>query len=198
MPTVLPADAYEYKIKMGSQGVCNDWALQIVIPDRTPTLEQYMEHVSVLVMSLNKSHPGSGSRANTSTTMKVSAIEIDSKKGGTTATAGTAKDDGLTGDYCGQVGHISHDYPNSDFMKNQLKQALVGKDASKGKSGHQRKDKNQGAAPPGWKESGRLAEDSQASQETESEAESELESLSDPDFGAGKGKRGESLRLYLP
>jgi hypothetical protein len=76
-------------------------------------------------------------------------------------------------------------------MKKLLEQALVGKDAPKAKSGRPRKDKKRGGALTGRKESGRLAEEKEAKQETDSEAESELESLSDSDSEAGKGKGGQ-------
>jgi hypothetical protein len=85
---------------------------------------------------------------NTNTTTIASARKMDSKKGGTTGTlTGPAKDDGLTGYICGQVGHISRNCPNCDLMKKLLEQALVSKDTPKAKSGLLRNDKKRGGAP---------------------------------------------------
>jgi len=148
-----------------------------------------MEHLAALDTSLNKSQSGSG--PNTTTTTKASARKMDSKKGGTSGTVGLAKDDGLTCPNSGQVGHISRNCPNRDLMKKLLEQALVGKDAPKANSGCPCKDKEQGGAPTGRKESGRLAEEEKANQVTDSEVESELESLLDSDSEAGKGKVGQ-------
>jgi len=106
-------------------------------------------------------------------------MKMDSKKGGTTGTAGPAKDDGVTCYNCGQVGYISCNCPYHDLMKKLLERALVGKDAPKAKSGHTCKYKKRGGALTGRKESGRLAEEKESQQETDSEAESKLESLSD-------------------
>jgi len=93
-----------------------------------------------------------------------SSYEDGLKNGGTTGTVGPAKDNGLTCYNCGQVVHISHNCPNRDVMKMLLEQALVAKDASKDNSGHPRKDKKQGCAMNGRKESGRLAEEKEANQ----------------------------------
>jgi len=123
---------------------------------------------------------------------------MDSKKGSTTGTAGPAKDDGLTSYNCGEVGHISRNCPNHDLMKKLLEQALVGKDAPKAKSGRPHKHTKKRGAVTGRKESGWLADEKEAKQETDNEAESELESLSDSDSEAGKGKGGQQLQLYLP
>jgi len=45
---------------MGNQGVYKDFVRYIGMRDRTPTLEQCMEHLAALDTSLNKSQPGSG------------------------------------------------------------------------------------------------------------------------------------------
>jgi len=132
MPAEMSADAYGYKIKKGNQGVYKDLVRYIGMCDRTPTLEQHMQHLVTLDTSLNKSQSGCGPK--TTTTTKASARKMDSKKGGTTGTVGPAKDDILTCYNCGQVGHISHNCPNRDLMKKLLEQALVGKDAPKAKS----------------------------------------------------------------
>ena len=136
--------------------------------NRTPTLEQRMEHLATLDPSLNKSQSGCG--PNTTTTITASARKMDSMKGGTTGTVGPAKDDGLTCYNCGQVGHIPYNCQNRDLMKMLLEQAFVGKAASKAKSGCPREDQKLGGALTGRKESGRLAEENEAEQVTDSEA----------------------------
>lgn len=78
--------------------------------------------------------------------MNASAREIESKKIGTTGTAGPAKDVGVTGYNCGQVGHISRNCTNHDLKKKLLEQALVGKATLNAKPGRPCKDKtNEGA-----------------------------------------------------
>jgi len=103
-----------------------------------------MQTHGTLDSSHNKSQAGSGS--NSTTTMNASAREIESKKIGTTGTAGPAKDVGVTGYNYGQVGHISRNCTNRDLKKMLLEQALVGKDAPKAKSGCECKDKKRGGA----------------------------------------------------
>ena len=189
MPAEMLADANGCNIKHGNQGVYQDLVRYIGMRDRTPTLEQSMEHLAALDTSLNKSQSGCG--PNTTTTTKPSARKMDSKKGGTTGTVGLAKDDSLTCNNCGQVGHISRNCPNCNLMKKLLAQAVVGKDAPKAESGHPRKDKKWGGALTSRKESGRFTKDQEAMQETDSESESELESSFDLDSEAGKGNGGQ-------
>jgi len=191
MPAEMLADTYGYKIEKGNQGVYKNLVHYIGMRDRTPTLEQHIEHLAALDTSLNKFQPGGIFNKNTTTTTKASARKMDSKKGGTIGTAGPAKDDGLTCYNCGQVGLISLNCPSCDLMNKILEQSLVGKDAPKAKSGRPRTDKTRGGAPTGRKESRLLGEEKEAKQKTDSKAESQLVSLSDSDSEAGKGEGGE-------
>jgi len=85
--------------------------------DSALTLTQQMEHLTKLDTSHYKSHPGNHSSANTDTTMIASSRKMDSKTGGTSGTADTAKDDGITCYICGQDVHICCNCPNGDLMK---------------------------------------------------------------------------------
>jgi hypothetical protein len=78
MPAEMLANTYGYIIIKGNQGVYKDLVRYIRICDGTPTLEQCMEHLAMLVTSLNKSQSAYGSNANTNTTTKASARKIDS------------------------------------------------------------------------------------------------------------------------
>jgi len=128
-----------------------------------------MERLASLDTSFNKSQPGSGWHSmNENITTKALARKMDSKNGGSTGTAGTAKDDSLTSYNCGQVGHICCNCPNWDLIKKLLKQALVGKDAPNTKSGSPQKDKKMVHAPTGQKESGWYVEENKTKQETDS------------------------------
>jgi hypothetical protein len=80
MPAEMLADAYGYKIEKGNQGVYKDLVRYIGMRDRTPTLEQCMEHLAALAMSLNKSQSGSSFNTNTNTTTKASARKRTPKK----------------------------------------------------------------------------------------------------------------------
>jgi hypothetical protein len=190
MAAEMLADTYGCKIEQDNQGDYKDLLRYIGMRNRTPTLEQRMEHLAPLDTSLNKSQLGDSFNTNTTTTTKASARQMDSKVGGTIGTAGPAKDHSLTCYNCSQVTHISRNCPDCDLMKKLLKQALVGKDAPKAKSGRPCTDKNMGGALTNRTKSERLAKEKVAKQETDSEEESELESLSDSDSKAGKGKGG--------
>jgi hypothetical protein len=155
MPSEMLSDAYGFKIELGNQGMYKDLLRYIGMYDKTLTLEQRMEHLAALDMSLNKSQPASASNENTNT--KASARKMESKQGGTTGTTGTAKDDGLTYNNCSQAGHISRNCTYHDLMKKLLEQALVSKDVTKPKNGRLCKDKKKGGAPTGQKQSGRHA-----------------------------------------
>jgi hypothetical protein len=45
--------AHGYKIEKGNQGVYKDFVRYIGMSDRTPTLEQHMEHLAALDTSFN-------------------------------------------------------------------------------------------------------------------------------------------------
>jgi len=154
MPAEKVADPYWDKIEEGNHGVYKDLVRSICMCDRTPTIEQRMENLTALDMSLNKSQPRRG--PNTTTTTKASDRKIESMKGGKSGTAGLAKDDGLTCYNWGQVGHISCDCPNRDLMKNPRKSALIGKDAPIAISGRPLNHRKQGGPLTGRKECGRL------------------------------------------
>jgi len=97
MAATIIGDADGYKIEKGHQGVYNDLVHWIGMHDRNLTLGQAMERFAALDIPLDKLQSRSGTSANTTPTMKASAWKMDPKKGGTIGTAGTAKDDGLTG-----------------------------------------------------------------------------------------------------
>jgi len=172
----------------GNQGVYKDFVRYIGLCDRTPNLKQHVEYLTVLVTSLNTSQPGNHFNTNSNTTTKRSARKIDFKKGGTTGTAGLAKDDGLTCYNSVQVGQMSSNCPNRDMMKKLLEQALVWNDAPKVESGRPRKDKKRWGAPASRKERRWLAKKRQAREQTDHEGESELKNLSDSDSAVWKGQ----------
>jgi len=116
---------------------------------------------------------------------------MDFEKGGTSCTAGTAKDNGWTYNNCGQVDHISRICANHDLTKNLLEHPLVRNDVPNIKSGCRRTEEKKGTAPTSQKKSGRLAAEEEVNQETGSEVESELVSLSDSDSEKGKAKWGQ-------
>jgi len=151
----MVADANGYEIELNNQELYKDMVCNVGMHNRTPTLEQCMELLAVLDTSLIKSQPGSASGTNAITTMKVSARTMDCKNGGTTGTAGTARDNSLTWYHCSQDGHISRNSPNCNLMKKLLEHALVDNDALNVKSRRPHKDKIKGGAPTGQQESGR-------------------------------------------
>lgn len=103
-----------------NQAVYKELVYDIGMCDRTPSLEQHIEHLIILDPSLNKFQPGSGSNTNTNTTTKASARKIDSKKGDTTGTASSGKDNSLTCYSCSKVGYLSPNYPISDLLTKLL------------------------------------------------------------------------------
>jgi hypothetical protein len=109
MPAEMSAKAYGYKNEKGNQAVYKVLVRYIGMSDRTPTLEQPMEHLAASDMSLNISQSPSSSKVNTITTTKALARKMDSQKRDTT---GLAKDDGLTSDIYGQESHIFHNLPD--------------------------------------------------------------------------------------
>jgi len=76
-------------------------------------------------------------------------------------------------------------------MMQPFEQALVGKDSPTPKAKYPDKDKKQEDSPTGRIQSGWLAEEKKAKQETDSEAASELECLSDFYSNAETGKGGQ-------
>jgi rubrerythrin len=189
MPAEMLADAYGYKIEKGNQGVFKDLVQYIGMRYSTPTVEPHIEQLAALDTSLNKSQLATASIMNTNT--KASARKMESKKGYTTGTTDTAKDNGLICYNCGHAGHISGNCPNCDLMKKLLEQALVNKDVTKAKNGRTHKDKKKGGAPTGRKKSGRLAKEKEVKQEIDSEVESELENHSHCDSEVGKVRGGQ-------
>jgi hypothetical protein len=93
-----------YIIDNGSKEVYNNLVRYIGMCDRTTTLQQHMEPLATLDMTLNKSQSGSGFREINNTTTKVSTRKMYCKKGGTTDTAAMAKDNMLTNYHCDHVG----------------------------------------------------------------------------------------------
>jgi hypothetical protein len=112
-----------------------------------PTLEQLIELLAALAMSLNQSQSGCGTM--TTTTMKSSARKIDSRKWGKTGTAGRSEDDDLTCYNSGHVGDISQNCQHGKLMKQHLEKSLVGKDAPTAKSGCSHTDMQRGQALTG-------------------------------------------------
>jgi len=97
MSTKILSDSYGYKIENGHQGIYKDLVHYIGMRDRTPTVNQRMEHLAALDPSPNQSQLASSFNTNSNTTTKASATKMDSKLTGTTgAMTGPAKDDGLT------------------------------------------------------------------------------------------------------
>jgi hypothetical protein len=126
VPAEMLADSDGYMIDNGKQGGYHDLVCSIVMGDRTPTIEQCMEHHATLDTSLNMFQPKSGPTINKTT--KSSARKMDSKRGGTSSTGCAAIDDCLIYYICGQVDHISGYCPNHHLVKKLLKHAMVGKD----------------------------------------------------------------------
>jgi hypothetical protein len=192
------ADGYDYKIEKGNQGVYKHLVPYSGMHNRTRTLEQRMEHLNAQDTSLNKSQQGGSFNMKTTITTNAPARKMASKTGGTIGTAGTAKDHGLTGYNCGQVGQSSCNCTSRDLLKKLLEQALDSQDALKAKLGRLDKDTRRGGVVTGGKEIGQLAKEKEAMQEMHREAESEFQCFSDSDPEAGKGNCGPYVRLYVP
>jgi hypothetical protein len=86
--------------------------------------------------------------------------------------------------------HISRNCLKLILINKLLKHAFVVKHALNVESGHPWKNKKQGDLPTCRKESGWLAEETQAQQKTDIEVESEFDSLPDSNCEAGKCNSG--------
>lgn len=73
MPGKMLSNNYGYEIQNGYRGVYEDLVHYVGIHDRTPALEQHMEHLTVFNMTLNKHQQNlipSGSHKLTSQTLR--------------------------------------------------------------------------------------------------------------------------------
>jgi hypothetical protein len=188
----------EYMIVMCNPGVHQDWAHCMVMPDRTPTVEKWMQPRAGLDRALNYSQSGSDSGLNTNTKSDVSVRIKDSKNSDITGTPWTAHDDYLHWENCIQVGYVLRNCPLCDVMKMVLSEALVDRDAPKVNSGRSLKEKNKGGTQTSWEVSGWLPPEKEVKHMQQSRIESELESLSDSDSQPGTRKAGQELQLYRP
>jgi hypothetical protein len=106
---------YGNKIQNGYQGVSEDLVHYVRIHDRTPALEQHMEHLTVFNITHNMSQPGSSCSANINRTTKFAVWIMDSMKGDTAGTAGMANADHQTCHNCYQVVSYLAQLPKIDL-----------------------------------------------------------------------------------